>query len=187
MGPGDRVAVQVEKSPEAVALYPRLPAGRRGLRAAEHRLHPGGAGLFHHRRRAAGGDLRSRGRGRARADRLGCAGRALHARGERRRAADRRGRGAALGPGGGAARRRGPCGDPLHLRHHRAVQGRDAEPRQPVVERRDAALALGLPARRRADPRAAALPHARAVRGAEPDADERRAGDPAAEVRDRAR
>ena len=35
---GDRVAVQVEKSPEAIFLYLAVPARRRRLPAAQHRL-----------------------------------------------------------------------------------------------------------------------------------------------------
>ena len=37
--PGDRVIVQVEKSPQAVFLYSRLPARGRGLSSPEHLLH----------------------------------------------------------------------------------------------------------------------------------------------------
>src|SRR6476469_4682665 len=54
---GDRVAVQVEKSPEAVLL--RLSARRRDLPAAEYRLHAGGDWLFSERRGAEGLRLRS--------------------------------------------------------------------------------------------------------------------------------
>ena len=42
------------------------------------------------------------------------------------------------------ARRRRPRGAPLHLRHHRALQGRDADPRQPRVERAGAGRRLAL-------------------------------------------
>ena len=65
------------------------------------------------------------------------------------------------------AQRGRPRRDPLHQRHHRAQQGRDAHPRQPAVERARAEGLLGLAAeRRRADPRAADLPCARPVRRA---------------------
>ena len=64
------------------------------------------------------------------------------------------------------AGRRRPGRHPLHQRHHRAQQGRDAHARQPAVERAGAEGLLGLARRRRADPRAADLPRARPVRGA---------------------
>jgi malonyl-CoA/methylmalonyl-CoA synthetase len=37
--PGDRLAAQVPKSPEALALYAACRAGRHRLPAAQHRLH----------------------------------------------------------------------------------------------------------------------------------------------------
>ena len=52
-------------------------------------------------------------------------------------------------PRAGAARERRPRRDPLHERHHRAQQGRDADARQPALERRHAEDVLGLAQRRR--------------------------------------
>ena len=64
-----------------------------------------------------------------------------------------------------ARARRRPGGHPLHQRHHRAQQGRDADARQPASQRADAAGRYwGWQPRRRADPRAADLPRARPVR-----------------------
>ena len=53
VGIGDRVAVQVDKSPEAIVLF--LACARLGAiyPAAQHRLHARRTGLFHRRRRAA--------------------------------------------------------------------------------------------------------------------------------------
>ena len=60
--------------------------------------------------------------------------------------------------------RRRARGDPLHQRHDRPQQGGDAVARQPAQQRAHAAALLGLAARRRADPRAADLPRPRPVR-----------------------
>ena len=64
-----------------------------------------------------------------------------------------------------AQARRRPGRHPLHQRHHRAQQGRDADAWQPAEQRAGAQGLLGLARRRRADPRAADLPCARPVRG----------------------
>ena len=61
--------------------------------------------------------------------------------------------------------RRRPGRHPLHQRHHRAQQGRDADAWQPAEQCARAQGLLGLARRRRADPRAADLPCARPVRG----------------------
>ncbi len=55
--------------------------------------------------------------------------------------------------------------DPLHQRHHGAQQGRDADAWQPAVQRAHAARLLGLAVQRRADSRAAGVPRPRPVRG----------------------
>ena len=51
--PGDRVVVQVDKSIESVLLLSGLPACRRDLHPAEHRVHPGRGRLFSAGRGAA--------------------------------------------------------------------------------------------------------------------------------------
>ena len=68
-------------------------------------------------------------------------------------------------PRDSAARRRRSGVPPLHLRHHRALQGRHAHAPEPVVQCPGAAQGLGVPQGRRAAARATDLPHARAVRG----------------------
>ncbi len=50
--PGDRVAVQVEKSIEALMLYLGTASRRRDLPAAQHRLYPGRDRIFPRRCRA---------------------------------------------------------------------------------------------------------------------------------------
>ena len=70
-------------------------------------------------------------------------------------------------------RGRRPRRHPLHQRHHRPQQGRHAHARQPAQQRRGAQDLLGLAARRRADPRIAHLPRARPVRGHPRRADQR--------------
>ena len=110
----------------------RLPARRRGLPAAQHRLYAGRARLFHRRRRTALVVARS--------------GEARGARRDRREGRRARSRRWIL-----PARARSPtwrrrptrgdfatssaapddlAADPLHLRHDRALQGRDADARQ---------------------------------------------------------
>ena len=64
---GDRVAVQVEKSPEAVLLYLATLRAGRGLSAAQHRLHVGRARILSRRCRAGAVRLRARACRRARA------------------------------------------------------------------------------------------------------------------------
>ena len=135
VAPGDRVAVQVEKSPEVIFLY--LGVVRAGAvflplntayTPAEIAYFLGDAEpavfVCDPGKRAALAEAASR---RPR-------GLDPRRRGRRQR---RRGR----GPAGAAdVRRRGPGsagsrGDPLHLGHDRALQGRHADPRQPRVER----------------------------------------------------
>ena len=164
--PGDRVAVQVEKSPRALILYlaclragavylplnPAYPERELGLLPRRCRAPAGGC--------AAG--IRGRRRGAVQAPRHR---RSSHAR---RRGGRHPGRGEPVDAGAlrhRRARARRPRRTTLHLRHHRQAQGRDAHPRQPVLERAGAARGLGLSPRRRAPPHAPPLPHPRAVRG----------------------
>ena len=60
---GDRVAVQVEKSPSVVFLYLACLRARRDLPAAEHRLHAGRDRLLHRRCEAAPAGRAGRPRG----------------------------------------------------------------------------------------------------------------------------
>ena len=78
-----------------------------------------------------------------------------------------------------------PRGLPLHLRHHRPLQGCDAQPRQPRLERGDAARCLAVHRRRPAAARAADLPHPRPVRRHQHHADGRRLADLPAALRPR--
>ena len=173
--PGDRVAAQVEKSAEALMLYlGSLRAGavylplntaytageiRYFLGDAEPTLFvcrpeleraDGGAGPG--ARRAARADP-----GRAR--RRQPLGQGAVGRGRRCRRAAQQGR---------------PRGLPLHLGHHRPVQGRHAQPRQPRLQRGGPARCLALHRRRPAAARAADLPHPRPVRRHQHHADGRR-------------
>ena len=145
---------------------PRLSARRCGLPAAQPGLSGAGAGLLPRRRRAPAGGcaagIRGRRRGAVRAPRHR---RASHAR---HRGGRHPGRGEPVDAG--ALRHRGPRPRrprraPVHLRHHRQAQGRDAHPRQPVLERAGAARDLGVPRGRHAPAHAPPLPHPRAVRG----------------------
>ena len=72
---------------------------------------------------------------------------------------------------------------PVHQRHHRAQQGRDAVARQHAEQCAGAQGLLGLEARRCADPRAADLSCARPVRRHSRRADQRQQDDLAVEVR----
>ena len=74
---------------------------------------------------------------------------------------------------------------PLHLRHHRALEGRDADPRQSRLQRAGAGRAVALQRRRRADPRAAGLPYPRPVRRRQCRAGRRRDDDLPAALRRR--
>ena len=93
-------------------------------------------------------------------------------------------RGGRRGPGpglrrrgvGGAARPAGPAHDHLHLRHHRAAQGRAALAPQPAGRRRAGRAAHRLPARRARHLLAAGRPRGRAQRPPLP-ADRLRAAD----------
>ena len=71
----------------------------------------------------------------------------------------------------------------LHVRHHRTIQGRDAEPRQPCLQCPDPSRPLGFRTRRCADPRAAYLSRARALCGAQHVVSERLKNILAAEIR----
>ncbi len=86
--------------------------------------------------------------------------------------------------GCGTGRRR-PRRAALHLRHHRALQGRHAQPWQPRLERAGAGRDLALHAGRCADPRAADLPHPRPVRRHQRHAAGRLVDDLPAKVRSR--
>ena len=124
--------------------------------------------------------------------RAGAAGRGagldLHARARRRGDADRRRRRGCRRSG---RWRRGKGGDLAAILYTSGTTGRSkgAMLTNDNLWSNVATLhaAWGLRPRRRADPCAAALPHPRALRGAEPDAPERRADDLAAEVRRGAR
>ena len=168
--PSSRIAVQAEKSVESLLLLPGRAARRPRLPAAQHRLQERRGRLLHRRRRAGGLRLRAEGfhlgleaRLRGRDDLR------LHARRRPQRQPAR-----ARHPLRRLARARRPPqrrhgGDPLHQRHHRAQQGRDADARQPALERADAEGLLGLAAargrrRRRADPCAADLSRPRPLR-----------------------
>ena len=59
---------------------------------------------------------------------------------------------------------RRPRRDHLHLRHDRSLEGRDAHPRQPALQRGDTVSCMGLARRRRVAARVADLPRARLVR-----------------------
>ena len=163
--PGDRVAVQVEKSVAALALY--LGCVRAGaiflplntaytrteleyfIADAEPRLL-----VVDPARQAALADLATV-PGAPRVETLGAAGRRIA--GRSRGPLQRVLRGSSAG-----ARR--PRRHPLHFRHHGSLQGRDADARQPALERADAPRRLALHAGRRAAARAADLPYARPVR-----------------------
>ena len=148
--PGDRVAVQVEKSIEAIMLYlGTIRAGavflplNTAYTAAEIEYFVGDAEPARVRLRSGASRCAEADRGEGRrpardARRLsvaGCLGR--HALGP-----DARGPGRAS-----TTSPRGPddlARDPLHLGHDRALQGRDADARQPRLERRDARRHLAL-------------------------------------------
>ena len=160
---------QVERG--AVPLS-RLRARRRGVPAAQPGLHAGRARVFHRRRRAGAG---------------------------RRRARPARGDGGACGEDRRARRDAGLAGDgtlPALACSRRRAAWRDVErgpddlaamlytsgttgrpkgamltPRESALQRRGAGRGVALHAGRRADPRAADLPHARPVRGDQRDAD----------------
>ncbi len=84
-----------------------------------------------------------------------------------------------------SARKRRPRRNPLHLRHHRALQGRDAQPRQSGLELAEPGRLLALHRQGCADPRAADLSHARPVRGEQCHAVRARLDDLPAEIRPR--
>ena len=159
---GDRVAVQVDKCWEALALYLASPARRARVPAAQHRLPEG-------RARATSSATRSP---RVIVCRPEAEERIAALRPEAPGADARRGDGTLLDRADGepeefdtvvvAARRSG--GDPLHVRDDRPPEGRDADPSQPRQQRAGAGRLLGLHARRRAAARAADLPRARPLR-----------------------
>ena len=141
--PGDRVAAQVEKSVEAIVLYlGTVRAGgvflplNTGYTPAEIEYFVGDAepAVFvcdPGRREAL----------QAAADKAGATLVTLDAKGKG--TPDGRGRRGAGSLRDGGARGRRPRGAALHLGHHRPLQGRDADPRQPRLERRGAARGLG--------------------------------------------
>ena len=143
VAPGDRVAVQVEKSLEALMLYLACLRLRRGFRSAQYGIYDRGNRVFPRGRRAGAVRLRSgspRRVSQASRDRRDSN---RDARRRRRRIFGRaRGRYALRIRECGASRRRS-CRDFLHIRHHRPLQGRDAQPRQSGLERADAARLFG--------------------------------------------
>ena len=163
---GDRVAVQVDKSPEAIILF--LACARAGaiflpLNTAytlnEVDYFVGDAEPRRDRRRPGEGQRPCR-------SRRPPPGRGNPVAGDRRRRhADGRGRRAKAGLRRCRHRLGRSRRHPLHLGHDRAIEGRDADPRQPRLERAGADRHLALHRPRRADPRPADLPHPRAVRG----------------------
>ena len=138
--PGDRVAAQVEKSPEALFLY--LGCVRAGavflplntaytLAEVEYFVGDARPALLVARPGAARRSSRRSRKAQRRAP-------------VETLAADGAGSLADLSPAsagrlvGRRARARRPRRDPLHLRHDRALQGRDADPREPPLQRRGA-------------------------------------------------
>ena len=181
--PCRRANRKIGAGPGAVS---RRGARRRGLPAAQHRLHAERTGIFHQRRRTVAGGVRSiKGRRHRRHRRQGR--RQGHdARRRRQGIADRCRRHGAPGVRDHRPRRRRPRRDPLHLGHDRAFQGRDADARQPCVEFALAGRLLALHRPGRADPRAADLSHPRPVRGQQRHAVRARLDDLPAEIRSRA-
>ena len=142
--PGDRVAAQVEKSVEAIVLYlGTVRAGgvflplNTGYTPTEIEYFVGDAepALSSSATRAGARLCRRRREGRRDA---------RHARRQGQGQPDGGGR---RGPGGlrdGGAYGRRPRRAALHLGHHRPLQGRDADPRKPRLERPGAARGLAL-------------------------------------------
>ncbi len=143
----------------------RLRGGRGGVPAAQHRLYAGRGGLFRHRCGRQAADLRRRG---VRGPRTGggkSGGGPADARCRRHRHACRSRPRPARNLRARRARAGRPRRLPLHLRHHRALQGRHAHAGQPSFQRRGAGGCLALHRRGRSAARTADLPHARPVRG----------------------
>ena len=107
---------------------------RRGLPAAQHRLHAERARLLHRRRRAVAGGLRPLEGGRHRRDRGEGQRQGRDARRRRQGIADGRRRQGRCGIRDRRARQRRSRRDPLHVGHHGPLQGRDADARQSRVE-----------------------------------------------------
>jgi hypothetical protein len=171
VAPDDRVAVQVDKSPEALILY--LACLRAGavflplntaytLAEVEYFLSDAGPRLVVCRPRDA----------EAMAALVATLGtgicRTLGAKGEGSLMAEAAGLPADFA--NVRARRRRPRRDPLYLGHDRPVEGCDAQPSQPRLERPGAGRYLALHRGGRAAARAADLPHPRPVRGDQRDA-----------------
>ena len=163
---GDRVAVQVDKSPQSLFLY--LACLRAGLclPAAQHRVSARRARLLP----AATPSRASSSAGRRSHEHVRGAGQSAGA--PRLLTLDENGKGSlAEAPLGAAAtfddrgaRRERPRSDHLHLGHDRPLEGRDGHARQPLVERAGAGGVLGIHRAGRAAARAADLPRARPVR-----------------------
>ncbi len=137
------------------------PPGHR-LPAAQHRVYTGRGRLFPDRCRCRAPPLRRRERGHTRAGRRRGGGAACHA--ERRWNRQLRRPRWTCRDAGRAARRRRPCRPPLYLGHDRPVERRDAQPRQPPVQRQGAGGCLALHRRGRPASRPADLPYPRPVR-----------------------
>ncbi|CAA9425161.1 MAG: Long-chain-fatty-acid--CoA ligase, partial [uncultured Ramlibacter sp.] len=181
-GPGDGHDGQPAGLPRPARRLPRRSAGgevsrghdavpghaarRLRLPAAEHRLPERRDRVLHRQRGARGGGMQPAQFQLDQQDRLqGRHAQRVHARGRPHRlAAGPRGVPQRPARSGHQGQRR-PRRHPLHQRHHGPQQGRDADARQPAVQRPSAEGLLGLATGRRADPRAADLPRARPVRG----------------------
>ena len=185
---GDRIAVRTEKSVEAVVLY--LACLRLGAVFVPINV-AGTASEFEHLLRdsqprlaiLSPQDLETlrpvAGRaGVAHLETLGMAGRRVAGRTRPWRCA---------AAGARPARAAGAGGDRIHLRDHRAAQGRDADARQPCIQCDRAGACVAIHRRGCAAARAAAVPRARLVRGDQHRAGLRLGHPAAAEVRRRRR
>ena len=143
----------------------RMPARGRRLSAAQPRVSGAGAGVLPRRRGSSTGGgaarIAERALGAVRAARRR---RAADPRRARRRHAGRGEPGDARSLRHRRAEVRRPRRAALHLGYYRPAEGRDAHPRQPVLERAGAARGLGIPRGRRSPSHAAHLPYP-AVRG----------------------
>ena len=181
--PGDRVAAQTEKSVPALVLY--LATVRAGavylplntaytLNELEYFIGDAEPSLVVCDPSKADGIGAIAAKVGAKVETLGADGKGSLTRGRRHGDGGIRNR---------RARRRRSRRDPLHLGHHGALQGRDADARQSGVEFALAGRLLALHRQGRADPRAADLSHPRPVRGQQRHAVRARLDDLPAEVR----